>query len=94
MAKAMWKGVVIAESDETIVVEGNHYFPRKSIEPEYFKASGAHTSCPWKGMASYFDVVVKGDVNRGAAWYYADPKPAAEDIKDYVAFWRGVKVKR
>lgn len=94
MAKAMWKGVVIAQSDETIVVEGNHYFPRDSINSEYFATSGAHTSCPWKGMASYFDVVVNGNVNRGAAWYYPDPKPAAEDIKDYVAFWRGVKVKR
>ena len=94
MAKAMWKGVVIAQSDETIVVEGNHYFPRNSIDPEYFQASGAHTSCPWKGMANYFDVVVNGNVNKGAAWYYPEPKPAAEDIKNYVAFWRGVKVKR
>ena len=94
MAKAMWKGVVIAQSDETIVVEGNHYFPRSSINPEYFQASSAHTSCPWKGMASYFDVVVNGNVNRGAAWYYPEPKPAAEEIKNYVAFWRGVKVKR
>lgn len=93
MAKAMWEGVVIADSDDTIVVEGNHYFPRNSIDPEFFSASGAHTFCPWKGTASYFDVVVKGNVNRGAAWYYADPNPAAEDIKDYVAFWRGVIVK-
>jgi uncharacterized protein (DUF427 family) len=94
MAKAMWKGVVLAQSDDTIVVEGNHYFPRNSINPEYFQTSGAHTSCPWKGMASYFDVVVNGNVNKGAAWYYPEPKPAAEDIKNYVAFWRGVKVKR
>lgn len=93
MAKAMWKGAVIAQSDETIVVEGNHYFPRNSINPEYFTESGAHTSCPWKGMASYFDVVVNGNVNRGAAWYYPEPKPAAEEIRNYVAFWRGVKVR-
>lgn len=93
MAKATWKGAVIAESDETIVVEGNHYFPRNSINPKYFTQSGAHTFCPWKGTASYFDVVVDGKINRGAAWYYPDPEPAAEEIRDYVAFWRGVKVR-
>jgi uncharacterized protein (DUF427 family) len=94
MASASWNGVVIAESDNTIVVEGNHYFPRDSIKAEYFSDASARTSCPWKGMASYFDVVVDGQVNAEAAWYYPDPKPAASDIKNYVAFWRGVKVSR
>jgi len=94
MPKAMWNGVVLAESDATIKVEGNHYFPPDSINEEFFRASPAATVCPWKGTASYYDVVVGEDVNRGAAWYYAQPSPAAADIKDYVAFWRGVKVKR
>jgi uncharacterized protein (DUF427 family) len=94
LAKASWNGVVIAESDDTIVVEGNHYFPRDSIKIEYFSDSPSQTSCPWKGTASYFDVVVDGQVNPGAAWYYADPKPAASDIRDHVAFWNGVKVRR
>jgi uncharacterized protein (DUF427 family) len=88
----VWKGTVIAESDATIVVEGNHYFPRDTLNEDFFAASEAHTMCPWKGVASYFDVVVDGDVNRGAAWYYPSPSPAAADIKDYVAFWRGVQV--
>lgn len=92
MAKAVWNGVVLAESDETVMVEGNHYFPPSTINTTYFKPSDAHTVCPWKGMASYFDVVVGDAVNQGAAWYYPDPKPAAADIKDHVAFWRGVKV--
>jgi uncharacterized protein (DUF427 family) len=88
----VWKGTVIADSDDTIVVEGNHYFPRDTLNEDFFAASEAHTMCPWKGVASYFDVVVDGDVNRGAAWYYPSPSPAAADIKDYVAFWRGVQV--
>ncbi len=92
MAKATWNGVVIAESDKTIVVEGNHYFPRDSIITEHFVDNPAHTRCPWKGTASYFDVVVAGEVNSGAAWYYPDPSPAAVDITDHVAFWKGVKV--
>ncbi|MCZ7534043.1 MAG: DUF427 domain-containing protein [Acidimicrobiia bacterium] len=92
MTKAVWNGVVIAESDETIKVEGNHYFPPSAIRAEYFTDSSDHTVCPWKGTASYYDVVVDGHVNSGAAWYYPDPKPAASDIKGYVAFWRGVKV--
>lgn len=92
--KAIWNGQVIAQSDATIKVEGNHYFPPESVSPEYLQASGARTVCPWKGTASYYDVVVDGEVAQGAAWYYPDPKPAAEDIKNYVAFWRGVKVKR
>ncbi len=92
MARATWNGTVIAESGDTIVVEGNHYFPRERIKAEYFTDSDAHTRCPWKGTASYFNLVVDGKTNPGAAWYYPEPKPAAADIKDHVAFWRGVKV--
>ena len=90
--KAMWKGAVLAESDDTVVVEGNHYFPPDSISREHFRESETHTVCPWKGTASYYDVVVGGDVNRDAAWYYPQPKDAARQIKDRVAFWRGVRV--
>lgn len=92
MATATWNGEVIAESQETIVLEGNHYFPPESVDPNLLRSSDAHTVCPWKGTASYYDVVVDGEVNPGAAWYYPDPKPAASDIKGYVAFWRGVTV--
>jgi uncharacterized protein (DUF427 family) len=92
MAKAIWNGVVLAESDETVVVEGNHYFPPDAVNREYLRESSRHTTCPWKGQASYYDVVVDGRVNRDAAWYYPTPKPAAAQIKDYVAFWRGVRV--
>ncbi len=92
MAKAIWNDTVIAESDETIVVEGNHYFPPDSVDPQYLVDNPANTVCPWKGTASYYDVVVDGNVNTGAAWYYPDPKPAASDLKGRVAFWRGVKV--
>lgn len=94
MATATWNGAVIAQSDETIQVEGNHYFPPEAVDPEYLQRSDMHTSCPWKGMASYYDIVVEGRVNSEAAWFYPEPKPAASDIKNYVAFWRGVKVKR
>jgi uncharacterized protein (DUF427 family) len=90
--KATWKDAVLAESDETVVVEGNHYFPADAIKREHFRESGTHTVCPWKGTASYYDVVVGGDVNEDAAWYYPEPKDAAKEIKDRVAFWRGVKV--
>lgn len=90
--KASWNGTTIAESDDTVVVEGNHYFPRDAINNEYFQDSNTHTICPWKGEASYFNVVVNGEVNKDAAWYYPDPKEAAAEIKDRVAFWRGVKV--
>jgi uncharacterized protein (DUF427 family) len=83
---------VLAESDDTVVVEGNHYFPADSIRREHFRESETHTVCPWKGTASYYDVVVDGEVNRDAAWYYPQPKDAAREIKDRVAFWRGVKV--
>ena len=75
-------------------MEGNHYFPPAAIRREYFKDSSAHTTCPWKGVASYYDVVADGQVNAGAAWYYPDPKDAAKEIKGYIAFWRGVKVEK
>lgn len=93
MPKATWNGVVIAESEETEMVEGNHYFPAETIKPEFFEKSTASSVCPWKGVASYYDVVVDGKVNKDAAWYYSEPKDAASNIKDHVAFWKGVKVK-
>lgn len=92
MAKAVWNGKVIAESDTTVVVEGNHYFPADTIDAEFFMDSSASSVCHWKGTASYYDVVVDGEINKGAAWYYSQPKDAAANIKDYVAFWRGVQV--
>jgi len=90
--KAIWKDTVLAESDDTIVVEGNHYFPSESIKKEYFQSSETHTTCPWKGVASYYNLAVEGDVNSDAAWYYPQPKEAAENITNYVAFWNGVEV--
>jgi uncharacterized protein (DUF427 family) len=90
--RAVWNGAVIAESDDTVRVEGNHYFPASSVDQRYLRHSTNHTSCAWKGLASYYDVVVGDQVNRDAAWYYADPKSAASEIKGRVAFWRGVKV--
>jgi uncharacterized protein (DUF427 family) len=90
--KAIWNGAVIAESDDTIEVEGNHYFPRASIKSDHFVESDRHTVCSWKGTASYFDVVVDGATNGDAAWYYPEPKDAAAEIAGYVAFWRGVQV--
>ncbi|MCK6578833.1 MAG: DUF427 domain-containing protein [Anaerolineae bacterium] len=92
MVKAIWNGAVLAESSDTIIVEGNHYFPPEAVHREYLLDSSAHTICPWKGVASYFDVQVDGRVNRGAAWYYPAPKDAAKEIANYVAFWRGVQV--
>ena len=92
MAKAMWEGAVLAESGATVEVEGNQYFPPDAIHKEYFKPSDAHTVCPWKGTASYYDVEVNGKRNAGAAWFYPEPKDAAKQIKGYVAFWKGVKV--
>jgi uncharacterized protein (DUF427 family) len=94
MAKATWKGATIAESDRCEVVEGNVYFPRESVRDEHLKESATHTTCPWKGVASYYTVVVDGEENRDAAWYYPEPKPAADNIRGYVAFWRGVQVER
>jgi uncharacterized protein (DUF427 family) len=90
--KATWKGAVLAESDNTVVVEGNHYFPASAVRREHFRESETHTICPWKGTASYYDVVVGDDVNHDAAWYYPEPKEAAKEIEGRVAFWRGVKV--
>lgn len=90
--KAVWNDTVLAESDETIVVEGNHYFPPASLRREHLQPSDHHTTCPWKGEASYYTVVADGETNRDAAWYYPAPKAEAAQIKDYVAFWRGVKV--
>jgi uncharacterized protein (DUF427 family) len=84
--------VVIAESDATVVVEGNQYFPPQSVRREYLKPSATHTECPWKGTASYYHVEVNGQHNPDAAWFYAAPKAAASQIKDYIAFWRGVKI--
>ena len=92
MPKAIWKGAVLAESDRTIVVEGNHYFPPDSVRSEFFSPSATHTHCPWKGEASYRNVEVNGERNPDAAWYYPNPSPAAKQIKDYVAFWKGVRV--
>jgi uncharacterized protein (DUF427 family) len=92
MPKATWNGVTLAESDKCIVIEGNQYFPPDAVQRDYFKASDTHTTCPWKGLASYYSVEVDGKVNQDAAWYYPAPKDAAKEIKDYVAFWHGVTV--
>jgi uncharacterized protein (DUF427 family) len=90
--KAIWNNQVIAQSDDTIVVENNHYFPKKSVKAEFLKDSSTHTTCPWKGLASYYTLDVDGQQNTDAAWYYPAPKDAAANIKDYVAFWKGVKI--
>ncbi len=90
--KATWNNTVLAQSDKTVVVEGNQYFPPEAIDKQYFQESSTHTVCPWKGEASYYNIVVDGQVNKDAAWFYPSPKPAAVEIKDHVAFWRGVKV--
>lgn len=92
MAKAILNGVVLAESDETIVVEGNHYFPPETVNRVYFSESDKTTVCGWKGTANYYDVSVDESTSPAAAWYYATPKEAANEIKDYVAFWGDVKV--
>jgi uncharacterized protein (DUF427 family) len=91
--KAIWNDTVLAESDNTIIVEGNHYFPPDAIRKEFFENSNAHTICPWKGEASYLTINVNNTINPDAAWYYPNPKEEAKEIKDYVAFWRGVEVK-
>jgi uncharacterized protein (DUF427 family) len=90
--KAIWNNAVLAESDETIVVEGNHYFPADAINQEFFAPSQTHTVCGWKGTASYYDVVVNGETNPDAAWFYPETKPDAKEIEGYVAFWKGVRV--
>lgn len=90
--KAIWNGEIIAESNDTIIIENNHYFPRQSVRDEFLKSSDTHTTCPWKGVASYFSIEVKGETNKDAAWYYPQAKDAAKAIENYVAFWKGVKV--
>ena len=90
--RATWNGAVLAESDRTVVVEGNHYFPNEDVRPEYIEDSGSHTFCPWKGEANYRTVVVDGARNEDAAWYYPTPKDEAKVITDRLAFWRGVTV--
>ena len=91
--RAIWNDTVLAESDDTVVVEGNHYFPRDALREEYFRDSPTHSTCPWKGEASYLTVVVDGQENPDAAWYYPAPKDAAKEITGRVAFWRGVQVR-
>ena len=90
--KAVWNGTVIAESDSTVVVEGNHYFPPESVNRDFLKDSNTQSTCPWKGVGNYYDVVVGGETEKDAAWYYPEPKEAAKQIKDHVAFWKGVEV--
>jgi uncharacterized protein (DUF427 family) len=92
MPKAIWNNKILADSDNTEIVEGNHYFPADSVNREYFKQSETRTTCPWKGEASYYNIVVDGKTNSDAAWYYPEPKPAASNIKNYVAFWKGIEV--
>jgi uncharacterized protein (DUF427 family) len=90
--KAVWNNQIIAESNDTVVVENNHYFPKESVNAAYLTDSKTHTTCPWKGVASYYSLTVDGQTNPDAVWYYPDPKPAASQIKDRVAFWKGVRV--
>ena len=92
MVKAVWNNVVLAESDETVVVEGNHYFPPESVKKEYLTESSTQSTCIWKGLASYYSIEVDGQTNNDAAWYYLEPSDAAQNIKDHVAFWKGVQV--
>lgn len=92
MSKAAWQGVVLAQSDETIEIEGNQYFPPDSLDRQYLEDSTTHSTCPWKGEASYYTIIVNGNKNPDAAWYYPEPKEAAAEIKGYVAFWKGVEI--
>lgn len=94
MTKAIWNGVVIAESDRCEVVENNYYFPPDAVNSAYLRPSSHHTTCPWKGVASYYNLEVEGKVNQNAAWYYPDTKSAANNIKGYIAFWKGVEVQK
>jgi uncharacterized protein (DUF427 family) len=94
MAKALWNGKVLAESEKTQLVEGNVYFPHESIDREFFRSSSTISTCPWKGQARYYTILVDGQENSDAAWYYPDPKPAARAIKNHVAFWRGVEIEK
>ena len=93
MVKAIWNDMVIAESNNCEIVENNYYFPPEDVNKQYLRESDKHSTCPWKGKASYYDVVVNEEVNKDAAWYYPNPKPAAKKIKDYIAFWNGVAIK-
>lgn len=93
LMKAIWNNEVIAESNDTVVVEGNHYFPESAVKKEYLHPSDTHTICPWKGTASYYSLVVDGKENQDAVWFYPEPKDAAKQIKGRVAFWKGVEVK-
>ena len=92
MPQATWQDAVLADSDATIIIEGNHYFPPDSLDRQYFQDSGTHSTCPWKGEASYYSIKVGDQINQDAAWYYLAPKEAATEIKDYVAFWNGVEI--
>lgn len=92
MPKAVWNGAVIAESGRTEMMEGRHYFPADSVDSSFLRDSATKTDCPWKGIASYFHIDVEGEINADAAWYYAEPKPAAEHIRGHVAFWKGVEI--
>lgn len=91
--KAIWNNEVIAESNDTVIVEGNHYFPADAVKKEFLKPSDTHTTCPWKGLASYYSLQVDGKTNEDAAWYYPEPKEAAKEIKNRISFWKGVQVK-
>lgn len=90
--KAIYNGEIIAESNDTIVIEGNHYFPPSSLKNDFFKESSTHSTCPWKGLASYYTIEVNGTTNNDVAWFYPNPSDRAKEIKDYVAFWKGVKI--
>ena len=92
MVEARWNGAVIAQSDDTVVVEGNHYFPADSVDPDVLRPSATHTTCPWKGVASYYSLEVDGQTNTDAAWYYPETKPKADEIRGRIAFWKGVEV--
>ena len=93
MVKAIWNDMVIAESNNCEIVENNYYFPTEDVNKKYLRESDKHSMCPWKGKANYYDVVVNDEVNKDAAWYYPNPKPAAKKIKEYIAFWNGVSIK-
>ena len=92
--KAIWNNQIIAESDQTVVIENNHYFPPESIKKDFFKPSETHTTCPWKGEASYYTITVEGKENKDAAWYYPEVSQLAKSIKGYVAFWRGIEIEK
>lgn len=92
--KAKWNNQIVAASEDTIIVENNHYFPADSVDKNFLKLSSTHTTCPWKGVASYYTLLVNGKENADAAWYYPQPKAAAENIRNYVAFWKGVEISR